>query len=533
MSIISDQVSEKIKQSQDSHKKLVKTLSKETKNLQDSADKKVDIINYYNSLSDRDKYAFNQELKRKKVRESYAQYLKYVYGSNYTLTNFHKFLAKVCETVVKRIEEGKNTKICLSVPPQHGKSMTITETLPSWFMGRNPDSRCICTGYNADMAEKFGDRNREKVKKFGKEIFGIEVSESQDNKTLFNLKDHLGGLYSAGITGGLTGNQGALIIIDDPFKNGIEAKNQSVRDNIWQIFCDSILTRQRGLGNAIIVIHTRWHEDDLIGRIMKTDKNSEWLIINIPCVAEENDRYLHRKVGETLCPELGFDAKWVENMRTTLGKANFNALYQGKPFIEGGNIVKRQDIMFYSKNTCPVDFEEYVLSCDLSFGTTTKSSDPYCMTLWGRNKADHYLLKIYDKKASFIETLRTIRVICGEYPELRRKLVEKKANGQATIDMLGREIGGFTPYDPKNTSKENRLQSVVPYFEGGNVYFPCEDLMPNIEDYVSQLLRFPNATHDDFVDTISQYLLNYEYRYSGKINTNSTMGLLAEAIRGY
>ena len=290
MGNLADSVKDSIKKSQDSLKKFGNSQEKNVHNLKQEADKKVDLINYYNSLSEGDKVVFNQELKRKKIRNSYAAYLKYVYGENYTLTKFHSFLAKVCETVVKRIEEGRKVKICLSVPPQHGKSCTVTETLPSWFIGRNPDMRCICTGYNADMAEKFGDRNREKVKRYGKEIFGIEVSDSQDNKTLFNIKDHLGGLYSAGITGGLTGNQGALIIIDDPFKNGIEAKNQAVRDNIWQIFCDSILTRQRGNGNAIIVIHTRWHEDDLIGRIIKNDKNNEWLIINIPCIAEENDR---------------------------------------------------------------------------------------------------------------------------------------------------------------------------------------------------------------------------------------------------
>ena len=501
--------------------------------LKKNTEKKIDIVNYYNSLSEADKYAFKLELKRKKIRQNYASYLKYIYGDNYTLTKFHTFLAKVCETVVKRIEEGKKIKICLSVPPQHGKSVTITETLPSWFLGRNPDMRCIVTGYNADMAEKFGDRNREKVKKHGKDLFGIEVSDSQDNKTLWNIKDHMGGLYSAGITGGLTGNQGALIIIDDPFKNGIEAKNQSIRDNVWQIFCDSILTRQRGNGNAIIVIHTRWHEDDLIGKIIKNDKKGEWLVINIPCIAEENDRYLHRKVGETLCPELGFDAEWADNMRNTIGLASFNALYQGKPFIEGGNIIKRSDIMFYNKNTMPTSFEEIVLSCDLSFGNTKKSSDPYCMTLWGRNGGNHYLIKVMDKKASFTETNRTIRYLCNDYPQLKKKIIEAKANGNATIELLGKEIGGFVPFDPKGESKEARLNAVSPYFEGHNVYFPDETVFKDIELYIDELVKFPNATHDDFVDTISQYLLNYEYKYGGKINTDSRFSIFAKAIRGF
>lgn len=533
MGNLADSVKDSIKKSQDSLKKFGNSQEKNVHNLKQEADKKVDLINYYNSLSEGDKVVFNQELKRKKIRNSYAAYLKYVYGENYTLTKFHSFLAKVCETVVKRIEEGRKVKICLSVPPQHGKSCTVTETLPSWFIGRNPDMRCICTGYNADMAEKFGDRNREKVKRYGKEIFGIEVSDSQDNKTLFNIKDHLGGLYSAGITGGLTGNQGALIIIDDPFKNGIEAKNQAVRDNIWQIFCDSILTRQRGNGNAIIVIHTRWHEDDLIGRIIKNDKNNEWLIINIPCIAEENDRYLHRKIGETLCPELGFDAQWVQNIKNTVGQATFYALYQGKPFIDGGNIIKRQDIMFYNSNSCPAQFQEIVLSCDLSFGNVKKDNDPYCMTLWGRNGGNHYLLKVLDKRASFSDTNRAIMIICNEYPQLKKKIIEAKANGNATIETLNKEIGGFVPFDPKGESKESRLNLVSPYFEAHNIYFPDESVLSNIEEYVQELIKFPNAVHDDFVDTISQYLLNYEYRYTGKIVTDKYYTAMNKVMKGF
>ena len=487
------------------------------------------VLDIYNNLSDEEKKVLDKQLEKKKIRDNYLRYLKYVHP-RYTITKFHALLGKICQSVVEKIEKGEKVRICLSVPPQHGKSYTVTETLPSWFVGRNPDMRCIITGYNADMAERFGDRNRQLVKQYGKEIFNVEVRESQDNKTLWDIAKHEGGVYSAGILAGITGNPGSLIIVDDPFKNGFEVANPDIRQKVWETFGDSITTRASGKGNAIIVIHTRWHEDDLIGRL---EKLGGWAIINIPAIWEKGvDRLLGRKIGETLCPEIGKDSEFIEMQKKILGRRMFEALYQGKPFVDGGNIVKREYIRYYDKNTLPSTFEELVLSCDLTFGGTKSTNDPYCMTLWGRNGGNHYLLKVYDKKASFTDTLRTIRVICGEYPQLRRKLVERKANGQATIDMLGNEIGGFTPYDPKNTSKEDRLSSVVPYFEGGNVYFPCEELMPNIEDYVEQLLKFPNATHDDFVDTISQYLLNYEYRYSGKVTTDNTMVLLSKAIRG-
>ena len=211
----------------------------------------------------------------------------------------------------------------------------------------------------------------------------------------------------------------------------------------------------------------------------------------------------------------------------------FSALYQGKPYIDSGNYVKRENIKWYNAKSKPSNFEELTLSCDLTFGETKKTNDPYCMTLWGRNGADHYLLKIWDKRANFTDTIRTLQVICAEHPQLRRKIVEKKANGKATYDMLNSEIGGFILFDPRNDSKETRLNSVTPYFESGNVYFPDETLCENIETFVDQLLRFPACEHDDFVDTISQYLLNYEYRYGGTVKTDDYYSALSNAIRGF
>lgn len=137
------------------------------------------------------------------------------------------------------------------------------------------------------------------------------------------------------------------------------------------------------------------------------------------------------------------------------------------------------------------------------------------------------------KRASFLDTQKTLKIICAQYPQLKRKLIEKKALGAPIIETLGKEIGGFVPFDPKGVSKEARFNSVTPYFESGNIYFPDESLEPDIEEYVDQVLRFPNVGHDDFVDTISQYLLNYEYKYGGKVNTDSVLSLLAKAIRGF
>lgn len=513
-------------------------LSKKPKNIVEEKESVFDGVEFYNNLSPSQKKVFEREIQKKKIRDNYIQYLKYVYP-DFKITKFHALLANICQSVVEKVEHGQIVRLCISVPPQHGKTTTVTKTLPSWFVGRNPGLWAILSAYNADLAEEFSDNNRQLVKNFGKEIFGIETNSSQDNKYLFQChksgeKENPNtdsGIMGVGIQGGIVGHGGSLIIVDDPYKNDIQANNPTERQNISQVFKSAVVTRARGKGNAIIVIHTRWHDDDLIGELSKT---GDWVYVEIPCVWEKGvDKLLHRKIGETLCPELGFDAEWSVRTEKAVGKRLWQANYQQRPYIEGGNLIKRSDIKFYDSKTKPASFEEITLSCDLSFGGKNKNNDPYCMSLWGRIGGDHYLLNVWSKRASFIETQRTLRTICSQYPQLKKKIIEKKALGGPVIETLGREIGGFVSFDPKQMSKEERFNAVTPYFESGNVYFPDDSVLPDIEEYVEQVLRFPNVGHDDFVDTISQYLLNYEYRYSGKISLDSRFKTISQAIRGF
>ena len=495
-------------------------------------ERRTNAVDYYNNLSDAEKLEFQDQIKKKKLRENYASYVQYVFGDKYLMTPFHKTLCAICQTAVDKIKRGEQVRILLSTPPQVGKSSTLTETFPSWFIGNNPDLSVIITAYNADIAEKFGDRNRQKVKDFGKDIFGIQVSDSQDNKTLFQIKGHQGQIFSAGILGGLTSNPAALIIVDDPFKNGEEAESQDVRDRVERVYWDSIETRIRKLGGAIIVIHTRWHEDDLIGRLAQ---KQGFFVINFPTVWEKGeDKLLHRKVGETLCPELGMTVEWAMRTKANAGSRVWNALYQGKPFVEGGNIIKREQIKFYNRHSIPSSFDELVLSCDMSFGGTKKDNDPNCGVVWGRQGANHYMLKRFNKKCGFQEALNTIKMFCADFPNMRKKLIEAKANGNATIELLNQSVGGFVSFDPKGAGKEARFKLVAPYFESGNIYLPDETVDKGIEEVVEQLLKFPNVAHDEYVDTTSQYLLDYSYKYDGgKIGTDSSYALFSQAIRGF
>ena len=500
--------------------------------MEHEVEQKLNAVEYYNNLSDADKLEFKHQLEMKKLRDNYASYVQYIFGENYLMTNFHRVLCALCQKGIEMAMQGKQARFLIDTPPQVGKSKTLTETLPSWFLGKYPDQSCIITSYNAITAEKFGDRNRQKVKEYGKEIFGIEVSDSQDNKTLFQIKGHEGQILSAGIEGSLTSNPATLIIVDDPFKNGADAESIDRRNAVHELYKDSVLTRARKLGSCVIVVHTRWHEDDLIGRLAQ---NSGYYVVSFPAVWEKGiDKLLHRKVGETLCPELGLTPEYCKQIKEDLGSRVWNALYQGKPFVDGGNIINRDNINFYNKHSLPPTFDEITLSCDLSFGGVKANNDPNCLAVWGRVGANHYLLKQINKKCGFQETIEMIKLLSAEFPTMRKKLIEKKANGNATIELLNQHISGVVPFDPLSNSKETRFKLVAPYFESGNIYLPDEKTDKDSEDIVSQLLKFPNVAHDEYVDITTQYLLDYSYKHDGaRVGTDSKYKLFGEAIRGF
>ena len=484
-----------------------------------------DIYTKYQNASDNEKLLIKKEIEKQLAREDYLYYLQYINGARFKPTKFHKFLAAVCEKVVKDIEAGKEVRVCLSVPPRHGKSFCVTETLPSWFIGRNPNSSCILTAYNADLAEKFGDKNREKVREFGKELFNIEISKSQDSKALFSLKQRKAEVKSVGLAGGITGNGGRLIIIDDPYKNRADAKTN--KELIEDVFNDSVLTRLEGDGRGILVIHTRWLEDDLIGKL---SKDPSWIVINIPCLARENDA-LGRNVGEALCPELGFDLKWASQRKADVGESVWEALYQGNPTIENGEVFKKEHIKFYKLSDLPPLFDEVTQSWDCTFNSDS-NSDLVAGQVWGRKGANHYLLpKFVWNRLSFTQTISALKQLTSEYNNTNKILIEKKANGGAVIETLRQDVPGIIPIIPTE-SKYGRAVSVVPYFEAGNVYLPHPDICSKIMRGVDEMLHFPNGAHDDFVDAMTQYLNAQRHKTQNRLLYTEDVKFIGGAIRG-
>lgn len=444
---------------------------------------------------------YNNDFAVELMRSSYAAYCYFVHKEKWIDTKFHRFLAEKVQTFVETVTGNPYDILVLSTPPQHGKSMTVTETFPSWYVGKYPDRRCIVACYNDDFAGKFGRRNKMKIDEYGKFIFDIALSKSSDRD--IEIADHGGSIITRGIMSGITGNSGDLIIIDDPVKNRQEADSVTYRERLWEEWQNSIKTRTQA-GTKIIIIQTRWHEDDLAGRVIREENNVE--VVNIPVEAEEND-ILGRNVGDALCPEIGKDNKWLKAFKAsyTGGMRAWNALFQGRPTSEEGNIFKREWWQFY--DVLPEYLPLKVISVDATFKDNA-DSDFVAIEVWGKLNADFYLIDMLKRRMDFPDTLKAIKAMNAKYPDRHSILIEDKANGPAIIAMLKHEISGIIAIEPKG-SKISRANAICGIVESGNVYLPrYADFTP---EFIEEHAAFPNGINDDLVDSCTQFLDKYKF----------------------
>lgn len=468
-----------------------------------------------NNLSAEKKKELAKLLEIKEIREAKADYCKYVEYVHRGYWKRAKHLEYLCQVVQDFIEHKTDKQILLlSLPPQHGKSNTITETLPSYFLGRFPDKRVIAVSYGDDLASRFGKRNREKIIEFGKKIFDIELSPSSKSITEFDINNHKGSMSSRGIMAGITGLPADIIIVDDPIKNRQEAESETYRNKVWDEWMSSVITRLSAKGK-VIVIQTRWHEDDLIGRILKHNKDDS-LYINITCEAEEGD-ILGRKVGDALFPEIGKDNEWLKKFKnnycTEEGSRTWLSLFQGKPTSAEGNMLKRE---WWKKYIKLPKMALKIISVDATF-KDSKKSDFVAIQVWGKVGDDMFLIDRLKKRMDFVDTVKAIKAMNSKHTNINSVYVEDKANGSAIISTLRSSIPYIIPVTPKE-SKEARVSAISPCIEAGHVYLPSFEIAPWIEEFIDECCKFPKGVHDDEVDAMSQAILKLKNVYADLIS---------------
>ncbi|GBR74538.1 phage terminase protein [Candidatus Termititenax aidoneus] len=421
-------------------------------------------------------------------RRSYVDYLRLVTHDTYIPAKFH---GVIC-TKLEAVERGELKRLIVNLPPQHGKSATISDHFPSWYLGKHPSEHIICIAYGDDLAYRFGKSNRAAVEEYGG-LFNVELST--DKAEMKNWEtDSGGGMISTGIGGSITGHGAQIVIIDDPIKNRAEANSETYRKKIIEEYRSTIRTRLSPDG-AIIVVMTRWHEADLCAWLMEQDK---WELLSFPALAEEHDQ-LNRKLGAPLWPEFGYTAAHYAQIKKDLGSAVFAGLYQQRPAPQEGQLIMRAWIKTIDK--IPDDVGSWTISVDATF---SGGADPDYVSIqaWCASGANRYLADQIRRKMGLRETIEAIREMNQRWPDTYRVLIENKANGSAIIEVLTVEIQGIIPINPKS-DKVTRLQAVSPQFEAGNIFILKAEWS---DDYIHELTVFPAGKHDDQVDATTQAL---------------------------
>ena len=423
------------------------------------------------------------------------------------------------------VAEGRTKRLIISIAPQEGKSERVSRRFPLWMLLRNPDLRIAIASYEATRARRWGRAIRNDIK--AHPHLGLAVSSDRAAAADWQLASSNGSIYCVGVGGALTGNPVDLMVIDDPHKGHKEADSPVQRDDVWEWWTGTVRTRFSP-ETPIVLILTRWHEDDLAGRMIREDPQS-WTVINIPALADHRpDRGetdpLGREPGEWLVSTRGRHlmrsgcpkhpdrqcCDW-EDIKADVGSRTFSALYQGRPSPGEGLIFQRDWWQYYSTpqwieddegSRIALTFDEVLMSWDMTF-KDTDASDYVVGQVWGRRGADAYLLDQVRGRWSFVETCMQFRSFASRWPDANAKLVEDKANGPAVISALQRSVPGIIAVQPEG-SKEARASAISPFCEAHNVYLPA--FAPFTPDLVDECASFPLSTNDDQVDALSQAL---------------------------
>ena len=258
--------------------------------------------------------------------------------------------------IAKHLSQG-GARLLITAPPQHGKSFFLSTWLPTWYLNLNPDHRVILCSYAQQYAEKFGSAVRENLTHNERSAIGVR-QDTASKKRFATIQG--GGMITAGIGGPVTGEPAELFIVDDPIKNFEDAMSPRKRETNMD-WIRSVMNTRLQTGSSAIIMHTRWHESDIIGEL--SQQGERWTLINLPAIAEENDP-MGRAIGEALCRER-FDEKDLALKRTDVGELIWSALYQGSPVSMGGIIVKGDWIKFHDLDHTKMD--ELAIFADLTY----------------------------------------------------------------------------------------------------------------------------------------------------------------------
>jgi len=453
--------------------------------------------------------------------------------ADYKVGKHHRILADMLMDIERGKEYGPDgedvegtgkDRICVNMPPRHGKSQLISIYFPAWFLGRNPDKKVLMVSHTTDLAVDFGRKVRNLISTPEYQAIFPTVQLASDSKSAGRWNTSAGGEYFAcGVGSALAGRGAHLLLVDDPHnEQDIISGNLDVFDKAYEWFTFGARTRLMP-GGRIAIVQTRWHLDDLTGRVVRDMAQNEladkYEVVEFPAILEVDaevpdpvNRLLtvHKTIEKPLWPEF-FNLDALYRTKASMPVFQWNAQYQQKPTAEEAAMVKREWWKEWP-NEDPPTCEYIIMTLDAAAEKNNRA-DFTALTTWGvffHEEENCYciiLLNSIKKRLEFPE-LKELAMEQYEEWEPDAFIVEKKSSGTPLYQEMRRSGLMVQEYTPHRGSgdKTARLNSVADIVRSGLVYVPQTRWA---EELVEEVAGFPFMSHDDLVDTTIMALMRF------------------------
>lgn len=421
----------------------------------------------------------------------------------------------LCEHL-EAVESGKIDRLMVMMPPRTGKTMHVSQAYPAWVFGRNPRSQIILASYGAELAEGNSRRARAFLRD---EKFPFACKVSDESRAQNRWQTDKGGiLIATGCEGGLTGHGADRLIIDDPIRDRSDAESDTIRERLWLWYSDVARTRFMPNGR-IILCQTRWHDDDLAGRILNSDDANRWTVLSLPAINDD---------GTALWPER-FPVDSLPSVeRGEISSSSFASLYMQDPVPAGGALFKTAwlewrydklpdcridnkrlliehpnqtaDILRQSYGIQPRELRPLVVQAADSAWKDGPQNDRSAIATIVSDGINYYIADVFADRLEYTALRRNV-VAQYEKHHPSRLFVEEAASGYALVAELKKSTGiPIIGVNPGRDSKVARAEMVSGLFESGRVLWPKS--APWLGDALNEFARFPHSKHDDIVDAV-------------------------------
>jgi predicted phage terminase large subunit-like protein len=434
-------------------------------------------------------------LARRKARAGLLEFTKYT-NPAYQAAPHHELIVSKLEAV----ERGEIKRLMITMPPRHGKSELASRRFPAWYLGRNADKQIIAASYNSDLANDFGREVRNIV--HSPEFMALfETGLAQDSKAANRWHTDKGGMYvAAGVGTAITGRGADILLIDDPFKDRQEADSEITRQRVWDWYTSTAYTRLMP-GGAVVVINTRWHDDDLSGRLLEEQEKSgdKWELLSLPAIDPD---------GQPLWAEW-YPLERLEQIKAVLPARDWNALYQQNPIPDDGDYFKSDWFQEYEElppNLRMFGASDYAVTdgggdfTEHGIAGVDANNNIYVVDWWSAQAASDVWIE------QQCDLIAKHEPICwfGEAGPIRRAIEPFLMRR-----MQAREAYCRIEWLASINDKPTRARPIQAMASMGKVFLPKR--APWKDRLLNQLLRFPAGKYDDGVDVLSLFGRGLEY----------------------